>query len=66
MKYVPLEKIMDIFYKDFNHPDKNEAMEFFKERNLASFDGLGMFVNQEEELENTYSNFLTSGTEKYQ
>jgi hypothetical protein len=33
--WVPLESLIKIIYQDFNHPDVEEALEFFKERNLA-------------------------------
>jgi hypothetical protein len=33
--WVPLEKVISIIYKDFNHPDMKAAMGFFKERNLV-------------------------------
>ncbi len=36
VKWIPLEELVSLLYKDFNHPDKKEAMEFFKERNLVS------------------------------
>lgn len=35
VKWIPLEGLFSLLYTDFNHPDKKEAMEFFKERNLA-------------------------------
>jgi hypothetical protein len=35
VKWIPLEELIKIFYNDFNHTDKEEAMSFFRERNLA-------------------------------
>jgi hypothetical protein len=35
VKWIPLEEVIKIFYKDFSHPDKEEAMVFFRERKLA-------------------------------
>jgi hypothetical protein len=32
--WIPLEDLIDELYKDFEHEDKKEALEFFKERNL--------------------------------
>ncbi len=36
VKWIALEEIFNLLYKDFNHPDKKEALEFFKERNLVT------------------------------
>jgi hypothetical protein len=36
VKWIALEEIVNLLYKDFNHPDKKEALEFFKERNLVT------------------------------
>jgi hypothetical protein len=36
VKWIALEELVGVLYQDFNHPDKKEATEFFKERNLAS------------------------------
>ena len=33
--WIPLEKIIEIVYKDFNHPDREEAIDFFRERRLV-------------------------------
>ncbi len=33
--WVPLESLIKTMYQDFNHPDKDEAMDFFRERKLA-------------------------------
>jgi hypothetical protein len=35
VKWIPLEESIKILYKDFNHSDKEEAKDFFRERNLA-------------------------------
>ena len=35
VKWVALEQLINVFYEDFRHPDKEEALEFFKERHLA-------------------------------
>jgi hypothetical protein len=35
VKWIPLEELVGLLYKDFVHPDKEEALAFFKERNLA-------------------------------
>jgi len=32
--WIALEDLIDVLYQDFNHDDKKEALEFFKERNL--------------------------------
>ncbi len=32
--WIALEDLIDVLYKDFEHEDKKEALEFFKERNL--------------------------------
>ncbi len=34
VKWIPLEELISLLYKDFNHPDKKEAIGFFRERNL--------------------------------
>jgi len=34
VKWIPLEELIKTLYRDFNHDDKEEAMAFFKERNL--------------------------------
>ena len=36
VRWIALEDLIDVLYKDFEHKDKNEALEFFKERNLIS------------------------------
>jgi hypothetical protein len=33
--WLPLEKVVDVIYRDFDSPDLDEAMSFFKERNLT-------------------------------
>ena len=33
--WIALEDLIEVLYQDFNHEDKKEALEFFKERNLA-------------------------------
>jgi hypothetical protein len=33
--WIPLESLVQIMYQGFNHPDVEEALEFFRERNLA-------------------------------
>jgi hypothetical protein len=33
--WIPLESLIEVLYQDFDHPDKEEALNFFKERNLA-------------------------------
>jgi hypothetical protein len=35
VKWIPLEELIKVLYKDFVHADKEEAMEFFRERKLA-------------------------------
>ena len=35
VKWIALEELIGLLYKDFVHPDKEEALEFFRERNLA-------------------------------
>ena len=35
VRWIALEKLVSLLYEDFFHPDKEEAMEFFRERNLA-------------------------------
>jgi len=35
VKWIPLEELINVLYKDFIHPDKDEALAFFRERNLA-------------------------------
>ena len=32
--WIALEDLIDVLYRDFEHKDKKEALEFFKERNL--------------------------------
>jgi hypothetical protein len=34
VKWIALEDLITLLYKDFIHPDKEEAIEFFKERKL--------------------------------
>ena len=34
VRWIALEELIDVLYKDFEHEDKKEALEFFKERNL--------------------------------
>jgi hypothetical protein len=34
VKWIPLEELISLLYKDFVHVDKEEALAFFKERNL--------------------------------
>lgn len=34
VSWIALEDLIDALYKDFDHPDKDEALAFFKERNL--------------------------------
>jgi hypothetical protein len=36
VRWIALEDLIDVLYKDFEHKDKKEALEFFKERNLFS------------------------------
>jgi hypothetical protein len=36
VRWIALEDIIDVLYKNFEHDDKKEALEFFKERNLIS------------------------------
>jgi len=36
VKWIALEDMISVFYKDFEHPDKEEASEFFKERKLIA------------------------------
>jgi hypothetical protein len=36
VRWIALEDLIDVLYKDFEHKDKEEALEFFKERNLFS------------------------------
>ncbi len=36
VRWIALEDLIDVFYRDFEHEDKKEALEFFKERNLLS------------------------------
>jgi hypothetical protein len=33
--WFPLESLVEIMYEDFNHADLEEALLFFRERNLA-------------------------------
>ena len=35
VKWIALEDLINALYKDFSHPDKDEALVFFRERNLA-------------------------------
>ncbi|MGD0644316.1 MAG: hypothetical protein ABSA75_05360 [Candidatus Bathyarchaeia archaeon] len=35
VKWIALEELINLLYKDFNHHDKEKAMEFFKERLLS-------------------------------
>ena len=35
VRWVALEKLIDLLYKDFIQPDKQEALDFFRERKLA-------------------------------
>ncbi len=35
VKWIALEELISLLYKDFNHPEKKEAIEFFRERNLV-------------------------------
>ncbi len=35
VKWIALEDLINALYKDFSHPDKKEALSFFKERKLA-------------------------------
>jgi hypothetical protein len=37
VKLIALEELNNLLYKDFNHPDKGDAIEFFKEKNSSSF-----------------------------
>ena len=34
VRWIALEDLIDVLYRDFEHKDKKEALEFFKERNL--------------------------------
>jgi len=34
VRWIAIEDLIDVLYKDFEHKDKKEALEFFKERNL--------------------------------
>jgi hypothetical protein len=36
VRWIALEDLIEVLYKDFEHKDKKEALEFFKERNLLS------------------------------
>jgi hypothetical protein len=36
IKWVALEDLVQVLYEDFNHEDKEAALEFFKERNIVS------------------------------
>ncbi|MGA2681868.1 MAG: hypothetical protein ABSF44_08725 [Candidatus Bathyarchaeia archaeon] len=36
VRWIALGDLIDVLYKDFEHKDKEEALEFFKERNLSS------------------------------
>lgn len=35
VRWIDLKELISVLYRDFNHPDKEEAMKFFKERNLT-------------------------------
>ena len=35
VSWLPLEKAIDVIYRDLDFPDLDEAMNFFKERNLT-------------------------------
>jgi hypothetical protein len=35
VQWIALEKLIGSLYKDFTHPDKEQALDFFRERNLA-------------------------------
>lgn len=35
VKWIALEELIDLLYNNFNHPDKEAALKFFKERNFA-------------------------------
>jgi len=35
VNWLPLEKVIDVIYRDLDSPDLDEAMSFFKERNLT-------------------------------
>ncbi len=35
VRWIALEDLIHVLYEDFNHVDKKEALEFFKERNLT-------------------------------
>jgi hypothetical protein len=35
VRWIALEDLITLLYSAFVHPDKEEALEFFKERNLA-------------------------------
>jgi hypothetical protein len=37
--WIALEDLIDALYKDFEHKDKKEALDFFKERNLSLNEG---------------------------
>ncbi len=34
VRWIALEDLIDALYRDFEHKDKKEALEFFKEKNL--------------------------------
>ena len=34
VRWIALEDLIDVLYRDFEHDDKKEALEFFRERNL--------------------------------
>ena len=36
VRWIALEDLIDVLYRDFEHVDKKEALEFFKERNLIT------------------------------
>ena len=37
VSWIALEDLIDALYKDFDHPEKDEALAFFKERNLLKY-----------------------------
>lgn len=39
VRWIALEDLIDVLYRDFEHKDKEEALEFFKERNLILNEG---------------------------
>ena len=34
VRWIALEDLIEVLYRDFEHKDKEDALEFFKERNL--------------------------------